>query len=190
MLPDSLIPYIAIVIVIFTGIIVVVVIRRRNRTKLPFTERDLLGEKPGHHMEYRPGIKPVLSVTQKSIPRQVQKPGVLPQPGNTSVTEGQPDITASFHTLTEKYSLEQFTLATADGLVFASSGGEDAQQDAAEFSRIYTTGPVAKIPGVMIFGIDHKGSALVGIIRTRLQVPDEVFRMIENDTKDILKKWI
>ena len=110
------------------------------------------------HLDYQPGIKPILPVSQNSIPRQVQKPGVLPRPGDTSVIEGMPDITTSLRTLTEKYSLDQFTIATADGLVFASSGGEDAQDDAARFSEMFANDPLTETPGVTLFGLDHKGS--------------------------------
>ena len=101
-----------------------------------------------------------------------------------------PDITASLRTLTEKYSLDQFTIATADGLVFASSGGENAQDDAALFSEMFASDPLTETPGVTLFGLDYKGSGLVGIIRTNLRIPGEVARMIERDTKDILHKWI
>ena len=64
------------------------------------------------HLDYQPGIKPVLPVSQKSFPRQVQKPGVLPRPGDTSVIEGAPDITTSLRTLTEKYSPVSYTHLT------------------------------------------------------------------------------
>jgi hypothetical protein len=142
------------------------------------------------NLDYRPGIKPVLPVSPKSIPRQVQKPGVLPRPGDTSVTEGMIDISTSLRTLTEKYSLDQFTIATADGLVFASSGGEDAQDDAARFGEMFANDPLTETPGVVLFGLDHKGSDLVGIIRTNLWIPGDVTSMIERDTKDILNRWI
>jgi hypothetical protein len=142
------------------------------------------------HLDYQPGMKPILPVSPKSIPHPVQKPGVLPRPGTTSVTDGMADITSSFRTLTGKYSLDQFTLATADGLVFASSGGEDAHADAARFGEMFVNDPLVETPGVILFGLDHKGSGLVGIIRTDLRIPEEVEKMIESDTKDILNWWI
>jgi hypothetical protein len=89
--------------------------------------------------------------------------------------------------LAGKYSLDSFTIATSDGLVFASSGGTTAQDDAAGYSGKYT----GKIPGDMVlFSLNHKGSELTGIIRTRGIVTGETQSHIENDTKDILEKWI
>jgi hypothetical protein len=170
--------------VILAAAAVAVWIRRKNR---PSPERNLHSVQ---NLDYRPVIKPVLPVLQKAIPRQVQKPGVLPRPGDISVTENMPDITTSLSTLTEKYSLDQFTIATADGLVFASSGGDDAQEDAARFGEMFASDPLAETPGVILFGLDHKGSDLVGIIRTNLHISDDVAGLIERDTKDILNKWI
>jgi len=115
---------------------------------------------------------------------------VLPQPKPVSIVEGLPDVTGSLHALVEKYSLDQFTIATSDGLVFASSGGGSAQTDAARYGELFVNDPLAETPGVLLFGFTHKGSNLVGIIRTNLQIPEEICRRIEKDTKDILNWWI
>jgi hypothetical protein len=182
--------YLVIAIAILAAAAVAVLIQRRRRSPAPTAERNIPGMQKAQNLDYRPGVKPVLPVSQKSIPHPVQKAGVLPRPADTSVTEGMADITASLRTLTQKYSLDQFTIATADGLVFASSGGEDAQGDAARFGEMFVNDPLTETPGVRLFGLDHKGSDLVGIIRTKLQVPDDVAMLIERDTKDILNKWI
>ena len=147
------------------------------------------------HLEYQPGAKTISPIPKKSIPQPVQTPpaqrdDVLPRPKGVSVVEGMEDVTGSLRALVEKYSLDQFTLATADGLVFASSGGESAQTDAASYGELFVNDPLAETPGVVLFGFTHKGSDLVGIIRTNLQIPEEISHMIENDTKDILNKWI
>jgi len=188
--PDSLTIYLIIAIVLLAAAAGAVLIRRKRTTPAPYAMEDIPDLQKVKHLAYQPGIKPVLPVSQKSFPRQVQKPGVLPRPGDTSVIEGAPDITTSLRTLTEKYSLDQFTIATADGLVFASSGGEDAQDDAARFGEMFASDPLAETPGVTLFGLDHKSSDLVGIIRTNLQIPGDVAEMIERDTKDILNRWI
>jgi hypothetical protein len=182
--------YLAIAIVILAAGAAAILIRKKGRAPTASTEQHLQGVSKAQNLNYQPGIKPVLPLSQKTIPRQVQKPGVLPQPGNISVTEGMADITTSLRTLTEKYSLDQFTIATADGLVFASSGGDNAQNDAARFGEMFVNDPLVETPGVTLFGLDHKGSDLVGIIRTDLQIPEEISLMIENDTKDILNRWI
>ncbi|MDD4136725.1 MAG: hypothetical protein PHT99_02380 [Methanoregula sp.] len=161
----------------------------RGRTKTRDPDKTVVFPSP-RHPEYQPGAQPISPVPKKSIPEPVQRPDVLPQPKEVSVVDGITDITGSFRALVEKYSLDQFTLATADGLVFASGGGESAQTDAARYSELFTNDPLAETPGIVLFGFTHKGSDLVGIIRTNLRIPEEIARMIENDTKDILNRWI
>jgi hypothetical protein len=165
-------------------------LRGRGKTREP--GKTVAPPPPPHpqHLEYQPGVKPVSPISRKSIPQPVQRHDVLPRPKEASVVDGMADVTGSLHALVEKYSLDQFTLATSDGLVFASSGGESAQADAAGYGEMFVNDPLAETPGVVLFGFTHKGSDLVGIIRTNLQVPEEIARMIENDTKDILNRWV
>jgi len=145
----------------------------------------------GHrNLGYLPGIKPVSPLSKRCIPHPVQKSGVLPPPKTASVIDGMSDITESLGGLVEKYSLEHFTIATIDGLVFASSGGKSAEEDAARFGGFATAGFHTEPGGIVRFGLTHKGSDLVGIIRTNLQIPAEISRMIERDTQDILNWWI
>lgn len=97
------------------------------------------------------------------------------------------DIQESLRALVKKYSLDSFTIATSDGLVFASSGGETAQEDAAAFSR---HAEIRESVGVALFGITHSGSELTGIIRSKGIITGEIQKRIESDTKDILNRWI
>jgi hypothetical protein len=97
------------------------------------------------------------------------------------------NIQESLCALVKKYSLDSFTIATSDGLVFASSGGETAQEDAAGFSR---HAEIRESVGVALFGITHSGSDLTGIIRSKGIITGEIQKRIERDTKDILNRWI
>jgi hypothetical protein len=54
--------------------------------------------------------------------RPVQKNAVS-VPKEIDILNGRTDITQSFLALAEKYSPGTFTIATSDGLIFASSGG-------------------------------------------------------------------
>lgn len=89
--------------------------------------------------------------------------------------------------LAGKYSLDSFTIATSDGLVFASSGGNTAQDDAARYCRKYD---IRESVGVALFSMKHKGSELTGIIRSQGIITGEIQKRIESDTKDILNRWI
>lgn len=107
-----------------------------------------------------------------------------------SVIDGRMDITDSIRALVEKYSLEGFTLATADGLVFAAWGRSDTTGDAANYGGITITAGSKTSDGVALFTIPCKETALTGIIRSNRRVPASILRMIEHDTQEILNRWI
>jgi len=103
---------------------------------------------------------------------------------------GREDITQSLIALVEKYSLSTFTIATSDGLVFASSGGDDASINAATYTTMATRDPLSKPPTVIIPGLIHKGSDLVGIIHTQNPLEEEILMKITKDTQTILNWWV
>ena len=103
---------------------------------------------------------------------------------------GRNDITQSLGALVEKYSLNTFTIATSDGLVFASSGGDDANINAAIYTTIGSGDPLSKTTTVIVPGLIHKGSALVGIIRTQNPLEEEILMNIAKDTQTILNWWV
>lgn len=103
---------------------------------------------------------------------------------------GREDITQSLIALVEKYSLITFTIATADGLVFASSGGDDANINAATYTTIDSRDPLTKTTTIIIRGLIHKGSDLVGIIRTQNPLEEEILMKITKDTQTILNWWV
>lgn len=110
-------------------------------------------------------------------------------PRDISLFDGRTDIVGSMQAMCEKYYLEAFTIATDDGLVVASSK-EDASADAAKYSYLFTEGELPDDPQVMFFGIQHKGSNLVGILRTEHNLPDAWVKDMEKDAVSVLKKWL
>ena len=143
-----------------------------------------------HRLDYQPEVKQISPITPAYVPPRVQNIAVHIQPEGIDIINGRADITDSLVALVGKYSLETFTIATSDGLVLASSGTEIAQDDAAQYSEMYIHDPLSKTPGVNLFGLNHKGSDLVGIIRSVKPVIDETCKKIIIDTKDILNKWL
>jgi hypothetical protein len=137
-------------------------------------------------LDYQPSTTSIKVAKPVPAWRQAGKPRPAPVPA-IDVTENCRDIQESLLALLRKYSLDSFTIATSDGLVFASSGGSTAQEDAAAFSGRET---VPGERGVTLFGLDHKGSELTVIVRSAAEIPDEIQSRMENDTKDILNKWI
>lgn len=115
-----------------------------------------------------------------------QQPVVAPVP-DVDLLENCQDFQQSLLALANKYSLDSFTIATSDGLVFASSGGSTAQEDAAIYSWKYDGKEPA---GMALFSLNHKGSKLMGIVRSQEIITGEKQKCIESDTKDILTKWI
>ncbi|WP_298665499.1 hypothetical protein [uncultured Methanofollis sp.] len=110
-------------------------------------------------------------------------------PLNLDLFEGRADIAGSMQAMCEKYYLDAFTVATDDGLVVASSE-DDASADAAKYSYLFTEGKLPDDPKVMLFGIQHKGSNLVGILRTEHNIPDAWVKDMESDAVSILRKWL
>lgn len=113
-----------------------------------------------------------------------------PHPAAIDCIEGMKDLSESLAALAKKYSLGEITLATADGLLLASSHSSPSADDIAEYCGMFNENPQARIPGIMLFGIEHKGSDLIGIAKMRglaLLEPGPEFIC---ETKDILNTWI
>jgi hypothetical protein len=146
------------------------------------------GQGKRQRLDYQPPSKqgwvPIpVPISWRTKPQQQAQP---PIPEVDLTEEGQ-NIQESFQALVRKYSLDSFTVATSDGLVFASSGGDTAQEDAARFS---SRAEIRESVGVALFSITHAGSELTGIIRSKGIITGEIQKRIESDTKDILNRWI
>jgi hypothetical protein len=113
-----------------------------------------------------------------------------PRPAEINCIEGMRDLSESLAVLAKKYSFDEITLATADGLLLASSIRSPSANDIARYCGMYTDNPQIRLYGIMLFGIDHKGSDLIGIAKINdpaLQEPGQEFIC---ETKDILNSWI
>jgi hypothetical protein len=171
------------------GIIVLVIIAALLLKRSRGTKRKVVHEEEPD-FDYGAAIHHVpVPVTTTASPRVEQKREALRPPG-INVLEGCTNITECLDALVRKFSLESFTIATCDGLVFVSSGGDTAPADAAKYSEIFLNDPLSETPGVVLFGLKHKGSDLVGIIRTPGEVTENTLQKMESDTKDILNRWI
>jgi hypothetical protein len=184
---------------VIIGIVIVVVITavlfHVRSKKGSFPKRDLKEYPARNHLDYQPDAKPILVIQPKGIQPAVSPvPKVtaaeVPKETDVDLTSTCRDMTGSLGALVEKYSLNNFTIATADGLIFSSSGGDTAQVDAATFSEIFKSDPTASTPGVVLFGITHKGSDLIGIVREKAPLPKKTRQQIATDTKVILNWWI
>jgi hypothetical protein len=113
-----------------------------------------------------------------------------PRPAEINCIEGMRDLSESLAMLAKKYSLDELTLATADGLLLASSTGSPSAEDIARCCGIYTDTPQIRHPGIMLFGIVHKGSDLIGIAKINGHAPLEPGLELICETKDILNSWI
>lgn len=139
-------------------------------------------------LDYQPTAKPSWIAIPIPISKRFPKQQPVSAPGHDAdLLENCQDIQQSLLALAGKYSLDSFTIATSDGLVFASSGGSKAQEDAARYNQ---KDNVSNPEGVALFSLDHKGSELTGIIRPQGVITRETLKRIENDTQDILNRWI
>ena len=140
-------------------------------------------------LDYQPPAKPgwvaiPVPISWRNTTQQPATPSPVPE---VDLVESCQDLQQSLRALAGKYSLDSFTIATSDGLVFASSGSDTAQDDAAGYCRKYD---IRESVGVALFSMSHKGSELTGIIRSQGIITGEIQKRIESDTKDILNRWI
>jgi hypothetical protein len=159
--------------------------RRKNQKPIRRTKEEV--QRTKERLMYQPSPKPVVVPLPpiRSGDTRISRP-----PVEIDLITGRENFDGSMQALSAKYSLESFTLATEDGLLFASSGGASAPADAAIFSEKFRRGDIAGTPGITLFRIDHAGSGLIGIIRSEKPVPEWLTSKIGADTKDILNWWI
>ena len=194
-LPDPGILVIIVVIAVVLIAVAVLLLKKRRAGRPRAGEDPVTAALPSEEPDYLQEAVTVQKIKKQAAvpapPRPAVKPDVVPAAAKpVELLEGRADITASLCSLAEKYSLDQVTLATGDGLVFASSGSETAQDDAAVFGGRSAGDPGEMVPGVQLFRLIHKGSGLVGIVRAKTPVKDRVLTEISADTKDILNWWI
>lgn len=144
-------------------------------------------------LAYQPEPRTVPVLPGTAIPRPRKKPTVSKPPARNeiSLTKGRADITDSMNALVEKYRLDQFTIATDDGLVFAAGGSGDAASDAAQFGGATDEEVQAGANNKPALAkATHRGSRLILIIRSPAPLTDRERTGIVEDTKVILNWWI
>jgi ABC-type antimicrobial peptide transport system permease subunit len=186
----SLLPIVFIGIIFGVMIVVILLIQRSGNQQSPEQGKAASSSVPIQRLDYqqdkRP--KPVISSTLK--PEYPVRSAKVPHQKDIDLIISRKDLTESMVALKEKYYLDMFTIATADGLIFGSSGGDRAETDAAMYSEQFKNNPFAETTGVILFSLPYKGSELIGIIRTDKPLPERIVRQIAADTKVILNRWI
>ena len=188
--PDLFLPVAITGIVILALIAVVLYLKRSGKWLFAGKKTEKSLYDPPHLPDYQTGETSLPAGHAVAASPALARIAELPDPKGINLIDNRNDLTGSLVALADKYSLAEFTIATIDGLIFASSGKDAAHTDAATYSELYKNDPLAKTPGVTLFGLRHKGSELVGIIRTHNTLPDEILQEITADTKVILNWWI
>ena len=112
-----------------------------------------------------------------------------PHPKEIDCLQDKANITQSLVALAEKYSLDEITIATSDGLLLASSFKAPSADNIARYCKMYNQFP-AWPPGILLFGVEHKGSFFVVIAKTKDPLLQEPEQELIRETKDILNWWI
>jgi hypothetical protein len=183
-------------VIVIIGLLVLAIIAAAALfIKKILKKKELLKTRPKiadfpHQNQY---FQPEINLIRRMVP-VVQSQRIRntadPAQRDIDILNGRSDITQSLLALVEKYSLDTFTIATSDGLVFASSGGDDAHTNAATYSLKASRDPHSNPSTVIIPDLTHKGSTLIGIIRTQNPVSDEIVKKISKDTQTILNWWV
>jgi hypothetical protein len=109
------------------------------------------------------------------------------KPADIDVLAAGGGMGKALQALVRKYLLGSITLATTDGLVVATSGGSDAESDAAHYSSAFVRGAVPAGKGVTLFSVNYRGSPLIGIIRSSKGISPSWMEGIEKDVIRILE---
>jgi hypothetical protein len=181
----------AIITIVAVVVIGILMFRQRAKKRQSLRGDTAASRHPARNrLDYQPEEKPIPVFRPMAAPAHRTRASALSKPEDIDLTRTRRDITESLAALAGKYSLQTFTIATADGLVLGSSGGDTAEADAATCSELFKNHPLTGTPGVVLFGLTHKGSALVGIVRSPSPLPAEIVSQIDSDTKLILNRWI
>lgn len=186
----SLLPIAIIGIIILVIIVVMFFIQRSGKRQSREQGKTISSSIPIHRLDYQQDTKPKPIISSKLKPEPSVRSAKVPQQKYIDLITSRKDLTESMVALGEKYYLDFFTIATADGLIFGSSGGDCAETDAAMYSELFKNNPFAYTPGVVLFSLPYKGSELIGIIRTDKPLPEKIVNQIAADTKVILNRWI
>ena len=171
------------------GVATALIGKKISKNKQLTESRQKILDFPHQHQNFEPEvnlIRRMIPVVQSSRVPKTEDPAKK----EIDILHGRSDITQSLLALVEKYSLGAFTIATSDGLVFASSGGDDANTDAATCRMMNSRDPCSDTSVIIVPGLTHQGSDLVGIIRTQNPVPEEILKKITTDTQTILNWWV
>jgi hypothetical protein len=167
----------------------VLIQKKSQKKKQLLRSRHKITDFPHQYQKYQPEINLIRRMLPALQSHHIQKTAD-PERKEIDILEGRRDITQSLQALVEKYSLGTFTIATSDGLVFASSGGDDAHTNAATYSVMPPQDPHLKASTVIVPGLTHKGSPLIGIIRTQNPVSEKNVKRITQETQVILDWWL
>ena len=131
------------------------------------------------------------ALSEKAAPSTPAAPvtPVMPEekPADIDVLAGGGGMTRALQALARKYFIGSITLATTDGLVVATSGGSDAESDAAHYSSAFVRGVAPAEKEVTLFSVNYRGSPLVGIIRSPKGISRSWMTGIEKDVIRILE---
>jgi hypothetical protein len=135
------------------------------------------------------------------LPRQIQAPVQDPasSPATLSSTSASSrdldtlnsttNLSQSLNGLAKKYSLDEVTLATADGLLIASSGSPH-EEVIARYCGSHRD-PAKRPPvGIRMYDMEHRGSSLVLIAKIPKNATAAPEQVLVHETKDILKWWM
>ncbi len=172
------------------AVIAIVLLRKKSKKRISVRRDTEPFPRFRHPLDYQPKSKTVSAIQSPVKSSTFTGTTDMPKLKNINLTSTRRDLTESLAALAQKYSLDSFTIATADGLLFGSSGGDTSLADAATYSGIFKSDPSSKIPGVSLFGMTHKGSNLVGIARAKIPLKNEVIQQIAADTQVVLNWWI
>lgn len=157
-------------------------------------------EPPGGRGPSGPGKGPLWSGTP--VPRAPEpgvpetkaeplrpRPAVAAAPVKAEILKDRRDIQGSAQSLSQKYELTDYLIATLDGLVVVSlhPGSSD---EAARYSDLYRRKKKPDTPGVTFLGIRHRGEPMLVAMKSDRPLGPEELKGIGEDSEKILNWWL
>ncbi len=181
---DSTVLLFGVVIAVVICVVVVVVRKIRSRAKSDSRNINMSSSRTPLHVRKIPASSSDSSSDQDTVFASPSRQKEVDSLG------GKVNISESLTTLAEKYSLDEITLSTSDGLLLASSRKTPSADAIARYSEMYAGNLRPWPPGIILFGLEHKGSLLVGIAKTKDLLVQDADQDLIRETKDILNRWI
>ncbi len=97
-------------------------------------------------------------------------------------------IGTGIQSVLERYPIDSIVVAMKDGLVVTSVGSRNPEFDAAYFSSLFNGEFTQHDEETVLIPLEHKGVPLIGIVRTRQFIPQEILFRFAREVQTVFEQ--